>query len=201
MQSTYLKLDEIKNLRRKIRKARLALNCYELKKAEREALTYVLKLVRARGCQHIGLYLDAFGELPTRHLMIELIKRKKSVYLPLICSMNNSLHWQKISMQQLRNQRFALHKLGMKQAMQSRGVLSSQLDCMIMPLVIFDENGHRVGMGGGFYDRTLAKYPRKPIRVGYAHQFQKSELLLQVQKWDQSLDYICTPKMMKRFNR
>ncbi|SUG13349.1 putative ligase [Salmonella enterica subsp. arizonae] len=34
-----------------------------------------------------------------------------------------------------------------------------QLDVLVTPLVAFDEDGQRLGMGGGFYDRTLQNWP------------------------------------------
>ena len=46
----------------------------------------------------------------------------------------------------------------------------SGLDVLITPLVAFDESGQRLGMGGGFYDRTLQNWQQYGLHpVGYAH--------------------------------
>ena len=71
----------------------------------------------------------------------------------------------------------------------------NQIDYIFMPLVGFDPNGNRLGMGGGFYDRTLAKHQSQtvsPKLVGLAHDCQMVEQLPQ-QKWDIPLDLILTP--------
>ncbi|SUG45908.1 putative ligase [Salmonella enterica subsp. arizonae] len=54
----------------------------------------------------------------------------------------------------------------------------SQLDVLVTPLVAFDEDGQRLGMGGGFYDRTLQNWPSHGLTpVGYAHDCQRVEKL------------------------
>ena len=189
----FLDFDDIKQQRKQIRQHRRRLNRTALHHAERLTLTRLLQHPHIKFKQHIGIYLDAFGEVPTQQLMMTLFRQKKSVYLPLICPMNQALHWQKISLQQWRNQRFALHRLGMKQAMHHRGHCVSRLDTLILPLVLFDTAGHRVGMGGGFYDRTLARYPYQPYRIGLAHDFQKTRTIMQSQPWDQALHSAITP--------
>ncbi len=70
------------------------------------------------------------------------------------------------------------------------------LDLVLMPLVAFDADGNRLGMGKGYYDRTLKflrhrRHWRKPRLVGIAYEFQKLEQLPQ-QSWDIPLDAIVT---------
>ncbi len=68
-------------------------------------------------------------------------------------------------------------------------------DILLMPLVGFDERGNRLGMGGGFYDRTLAylnRHTARPLLVGLAHDCQQVDAL-PVQAWDIPLDRIVTP--------
>lgn len=66
-----------------------------------------------------------------------------------------------------------------------------RLDLIFMPLVGVDKNMRRLGMGGGFYDRTLAfKQGRpglKPTLIGVAHQCQKVDTL-PTNEWDIPLD-------------
>ena len=71
-----------------------------------------------------------------------------------------------------------------------------ELDFLLMPLVAFDEQGNRLGMGGGYYDRTLAKHyaekRAKPKLIGLAHDCQKVESL-PIEAWDVPLQQILTP--------
>lgn len=66
-------------------------------------------------------------------------------------------------------------------------------DAIFLPLVAFDPQGHRLGMGGGYYDRSLAallKGPR-PWLIGLGHDFQSTQL--EPKSWDVPLDAILTP--------
>ena len=65
------------------------------------------------------------------------------------------------------------------------------LDWLIMPCVAYDTRGHRLGMGGGYYDRALEKCtPMLPVRIGVAFNMQKT--MFEVDQWDQSFDWIVT---------
>src|SRR5687767_13746260 len=72
-----------------------------------------------------------------------------------------------------------------------------QLDLVLLPLVAFDRRGARLGMGGGFYDRTFAFLRvagrRKPRLVGLAHHFQEVAQLPR-EPWDVPLAAIVTER-------
>ena len=76
------------------------------------------------------------------------------------------------------------------------------MDLLFLPLVAFDTHGNRMGMGGGFYDRSLAFLQqknglKKPVLAGLAHEIQKVEQLL-TQNWDIPLDFVITEKQLYR---
>lgn len=194
-----LRLSAIAKLRTHTRRRRMQLSTSTLRQSEMKILTQIGKVAAIQQARHIGIYLDAFGEIPTRKLIIRLIKHHKYVYLPVICPMNRQLRWHKISLHHLRAQRFALHQLQMQQPMPNRAVAVSKLDIVLMPLVIFDAWGQRVGMGGGFYDRTLQQHPYRPLRIGLAHDFQYTADQLACQPWDQGLDQVLTPSRIYNF--
>ena len=65
-----------------------------------------------------------------------------------------------------------------------------QLDVIFTPLVAFDKQGNRLGMRGGFYDRTLQHWQQQRfIPVGLAHQCQQVDAL-PVESWDMPLERI-----------
>ena len=71
-----------------------------------------------------------------------------------------------------------------------------QLDVIFTPLVAFDKQGHRLGMGGGFYDRTLAPLQRAKTDtqvLGVAHNCQLATTSLSSEKWDIPMQKIITP--------
>ncbi|MFO8154171.1 MAG: 5-formyltetrahydrofolate cyclo-ligase [Thioalkalivibrio sp.] len=79
-----------------------------------------------------------------------------------------------------------------------------ELDVVLLPLVAFDSNGHRLGMGGGYYDRYFA--PRRlvgtprPRLIGIAHAFQQVPRL-ERQAWDVPLDGVITEGGLSWFRR
>ncbi len=68
-------------------------------------------------------------------------------------------------------------------------------EIIIMPLLAFDRRGHRLGYGGGYYDRTLRRLrgTRNVTAVGLAFAAQESDLL-PVTELDQQLDAVVTEK-------
>ncbi|RKG36356.1 5-formyltetrahydrofolate cyclo-ligase [Acinetobacter guerrae] len=188
-------------LRKQLRSQRRLLSFFDQKKAERKTLQRLRHTSHFQKSKKIGLYLHAFGEVHTQLLIEECYKFKKQVFFPMICNMNNQLMWVKVSRHQYRNKRFSHHPLGMKEPMASRGHHVSHLDLLVMPLLACDHKGTRIGMGGGFYDRTLASAPHKPFRLGLAHAFQLLDQTLTRQSWDQPLDALLTPDHLYRFKR
>jgi len=81
---------------------------------------------------------------------------------------------------------------------ESKIVKANSLDLVIMPLLAFDKRGNRLGMGGGFYDRSFAfkkEYTGNPILMGYAYSFQEVALL-NAEPWDIPLDMIATEESL-----
>ena len=69
----------------------------------------------------------------------------------------------------------------------------SRLDVILTPLVAFDSVGQRLGMGGGFYDRTLERWKNGgPYPIGLAHDCQHVDAL-PVEHWDVPLPQVITP--------
>ncbi|NUF24788.1 5-formyltetrahydrofolate cyclo-ligase, partial [Acinetobacter oleivorans] len=181
-------MNELSFIRKNLRSKRRSLSPLEQKKAQLNVLHHLNSLAIFHSSKKIGLYLHAFGEVHTDLIIKLCFQKNKQVYLPMICSMNQRLVWVKISRNQYLNRRFSHHPLGMKEPMATRGKHVSKLDLLLMPLLACDHYGTRIGMGGGYYDRTLASAKHKPYRLGVAHQFQFIEHTLKRQSWDQPLD-------------
>jgi len=68
------------------------------------------------------------------------------------------------------------------------------LALVVLPLVGFDDSGHRLGMGGGWYDRSFAfrrTQPAPPYLVGAGFALQKVQGGLSPEPWDVRLDAVC----------
>lgn len=78
----------------------------------------------------------------------------------------------------------------------SRLMEAAALDLVVVPLVGFDARCHRLGMGGGWYDRSFAfriKHSAPPWLVGAAFSTQRIDRL-PAQPWDVRLDAVCTER-------
>ena len=78
----------------------------------------------------------------------------------------------------------------------SEALDASELDLVLTPLVAFDDCGHRLGQGGGFYDRTFAfrhNQAAPPLLIGIAYAFQQRPRL-EPQPWDLKVDLVVTEK-------
>ncbi|WP_440055317.1 5-formyltetrahydrofolate cyclo-ligase [Pseudoalteromonas sp. T1lg65] len=143
----------------------------------------------------IGLYLHNDGELDTSQLIQALWLESHTVFVPIIHPFNpHNLLFQKYEKNSpMTSNRYAI--LEPKLNCTEVAPLAS-LDLLLMPLVAFDLNGNRLGMGGGYYDRTLAQHYQqqrsKPKLIGLAHDCQKVSCL-PVEAWDIPLQSILTP--------
>lgn len=71
---------------------------------------------------------------------------------------------------------------------------ATELALAVVPLVAFDADCHRIGMGGGWYDRTFAARvgnPGPPLLVGAAYEIQRVPRI-DPAPWDVRLDAVCT---------
>ncbi len=69
-----------------------------------------------------------------------------------------------------------------------------EVDVVILPVIAFDERGHRLGFGGGTYDKWLAS--SRAIKIGLAYQFARVPNTLPAEPHDQKLDLIITDQRL-----
>lgn len=188
-------------LRSQIKKQRRQTSIFQQRQSEQDCLNKLIRFNKFQHANKIGIYLHAFGEIYTHKIIEYAFQHGKEVYLPKVSPTRQALVWSKISLHQYRNQRFVKHRLGMLEPISARVLHISQLDFLIMPLLACDYLGTRIGMGGGFYDKTLARAPHKPYRLGLAHHFQFIQQPLPREKWDQPLDALLTPQQLYVFQR
>ena len=176
-------------LRQQIRKTRANLTALQQQQAEDSITQQALALIEERNAQHIALYLSFDGEISTDKLIKILWAQGKQVYLPVLHPFNpNHL----LFLRYLPDTPMLKNKFGIwEPKLNVQSVLPlEELDILFTPLVAFDKQGNRLGMGGGFYDRTLQNWRNSSfIPVGLAHQYQQVEQL-PTEAWDVPLHQI-----------
>ena len=184
-------------LRRMLRNARRALTPSEQRQAARGLYRQLAQHPLFRRAKHISLYLPTDGEIDPRLLLRAAQRRGKATYLPVLSAWpRTKMVFQRVRPgERLRPNRFRILEPRVN-ARRQRKVWA--LDLVLLPLVGFDDAGGRLGMGGGFYDRSLAYLARrqswrKPTLLGLAHECQKVDRLAQA-SWDVPLAGTVTNK-------
>ncbi|CAM3821376.1 5-formyltetrahydrofolate cyclo-ligase [Avibacterium endocarditidis] len=170
-------------IRQQIRQLRQSLSPAEQNLAEQKITQQALDLIEKKQAKHIGLYLSFDGEISTKQVIQQLWKKNIAVYLPILhpFSANNLLFLRYHPNSPLQKNKFGI----LEPKLDVRNVLpTNELDIIFTPLVAFDKQGNRLGMGGGFYDRTLQNWQQKNfLPIGLAHQCQQVDVL-PVESWD-----------------
>jgi len=145
--------------------------------------------VRAR---RVGAYWSNDGEIDPAPLLSAARARHKRVFLPV-------LRAQKLWFVEIRqDSRLTRNRFGIPEPeLRRRRIhLPWALHLLLVPLVGFDPDCNRLGMGGGFYDRTLGylrirRHWRRPRLIGLAHECQRLEAI-DTGPWDVPLDGVAT---------
>jgi 5-formyltetrahydrofolate cyclo-ligase len=161
---------------------------------------HFIKQKSYRNSRHIACYLANDGEIDPDPIIEHAWFMGKHVYLPVLSPLKNSLYFAPYQS----DSRLSINRFNIPEPVcrPSQWKSASELDLLLLPLVAFDPSGNRMGMGGGFYDRTLAylkhrQFWKKPTLVGLAHEIQKVSQL-EVRSWDIPLDLIMTEKRQYR---
>lgn len=149
----------------------------------------------------IAAYLSASGELDPSALFPLIHRSRKRLFLPVLRPHPQRKLWFLHYPEKgpLIENRFGIAEPPLKH---QHICLPWALDLIVVPLVAFDGRCNRLGMGGGFYDRTLAylrhrKRWRKPLLVGAAHECQRVDKIA-TNEWDIPLDLVITESRIYR---
>jgi len=184
-------------LRKRIRKQRKALPEQERRVAEQDAARNLLKLGAVLHAQRIATYLSVDGELDLEIAIIDSRVRRALIYAPVI--EKNTLRFAPLRDDtDLRD-----NALGIPEPITNTYIAPRHLDIVLTPLVAFDNDGTRIGMGGGHYDRCfkfLASCSSwlKPKLIGIGYEFQRVHDL-ERQSWDIPLWAAVTDRGIYRF--
>lgn len=188
-------------LRQTLRKARRAIPETQRRLAGRQLARLALHYHLISQHRRIGLYIPAKGEIDCLPLLNRTLWLKAACFLPIVphhrqkklwfSQLGNGPHW--------KNNRFGIPEYGH----QFQKIRASMLDVIFLPLLGFDLHGTRMGMGGGFYDSSLAfllrrKFWKRPKLIGLAFEAQRVDFLPR-DPWDVPLDAVLTEKQLYRF--
>lgn len=200
-QSTSQHAAQRQQLRQQLLQRRDALSDSAKQHAAKQLAEHCLQLPEVQQARAIGLYKSVRGELGTQALLNALLAQQKQLAVPvlhpftagnlLMLSYNANTQWV--------NNKFGIPEPRLRCP---DVVPLEQLDLLLIPLVGFDRHGNRLGMGGGFYDRTLARWHHGELPnlqvFGLAHDCQQVDPL-PAASWDVPLNGVITPSQLWRF--
>lgn len=181
------------HIRQRIRNTRQCLSPIEQQHCASRISARLFQLPEFQQAQHVALYMSFNNEVSTDLILKRALSLQKTCYLPTI-TQTHRLRFIKVDKESTLNKnRFGIFEPEITDKIMTAG----QLDLVLVPLVAFDEKGHRLGMGGGYYDRTfggMAPFDR-PCLVGLGYEFQRIKQL-PFSNLDASLDMIISEKRL-----
>lgn len=196
-----MKTNPKKTLRKQLRTARKALPFAYRQHAAKLALRQLIRSGLILKGRRWGVYLPLDEEFDALPLLNEALHRRKECFLPVTANR---------AAQPLRFARLdgrhdvTRNRYGIVEPYSRRLMNARWLDFLVVPLVGFDDQGRRLGMGGGYYDATLAFLRRrriwhKPFLIGLAFECQRVSKIPS-EPWDIRLNAILTEKGLSRFS-
>lgn len=138
-------------------------------------------------------YWAVRGELPLNLAVASLARREQHYFLPVLGATRQLRFAEYRTGTPLRGNRFGIPEPEVPpESLRTAG----GMDVILLPLLAFDRQGHRLGTGGGWYDSSLAflgsePRPARPLLVGIGYAFQEIEAV-PIEPWDIDLDYVAT---------
>ena len=144
--------------------------------------------------QHIAFYIGFKNEVSLSSLLEISVNLGKKCYLPAINAAQGTLEFRHyIPTEPLEKNSFGIFEPNGHQPCLS----PQELDLVFTPLVAWDHQGHRLGMGAGYYDKTFAfkknNVVSPPYLIGIAYECQQHPQL-EMKPWDVSLNAVMTEK-------
>jgi len=149
-----------------------------------KAINYIKK---QKNIKNIALYHPINNEVNLYSLHQFFEKNDYNIFLPKI--IQNNLEFGYFKKDNLTHN----HKI--PKIIEPINITNKIMDIVICPLVCFDKNNNRIGMGGGFYDILIEKSKKNNYHtkfIGIAYKEQYYDKLLPIEKFDQKLDLIIT---------
>ena len=136
---------------------------------------------------HLFLSISNKSEVDTGFLLTVLQGKDKHVVVPKITGPGELTHYLLTEDTRLKE-----NSWGVPEPVSGRAIDPLKLDVVFLPLLAFDELGHRVGYGGGYYDRFLAKCRGDAIKIGLSF-FGPEPVIGDLHAGDVRMDFCITP--------
>lgn len=144
----------------------------------------------------IGVYLPVGSEVQTDHIIRNALELDKTVLLPRVII--NELHFFIVEKHDYYHDSFDVNKFGIKEPKKTNMKLDF-IDLLIVPGIVFDSHGYRIGYGYGYYDKFMAEknFSRS---IGLAYDFQVMKNPIPKFEFDKKIDILITDDRIQVFD-
>lgn len=184
------------SIRKNILQKRLGLSKRQQQQANSTIIRKLQSSLAYENSTHIAFYMPINNEVDILPLLNYALECNKVCYLPVLHPLRKNALW---FVPFKLNDEFVINRFGIPEpirAKHNKRRSPRSLDLVLTPLIAFDENCNRIGMGSGFYDRTFSfkkNHHTKPQLIGLAYDMQKVKNTFP-QAWDIPLDVVVTEK-------
>lgn len=180
-------------IRRRGRDARIAMSPEQRANASEKIAEKVIHSSWFQRCKTIACYLPVPGEVDTSGIIARAWRMKKRVFAPVVEKTGRMMFREITAETTLFENSFGIYEPG-----DEASICPRKLDIVITPLVAYDSHNQRIGMGGGYFDRTFSflanrKAFLRPKLIGLAFACQKVEKIL-ANPWDIRLFTVISEK-------
>lgn len=183
-------MNEKNIIRKKYFNIRKRMKFEQIVNCSKEITEMFLNLDMVINSSKLLLYYSIRNEIITHELIKNLLMMEKEVYLPYISNDKKNIKIAQITnlLSDMQDGAF-----GIKEPVNKDNSDINKMDIIVVPGLIFDRNGYRIGYGGGYYDRLLGSLNNDITTIGLAYEdfLQDS---LPVENFDIPVDIIITEK-------
>ncbi len=193
-----------KQIRRQLRALRRSISPRDQRLHSRSISRLIARSPTFQNSRRVAFYLSTDGEIDLSSLIQRAGSAGKRCFLPVLRRRPGLSLW---FVQYDTNAKLIPNRFGICEPVlqQHKVAMPWGLDLILLPLVGFDLSGNRLGMGGGYYDRTLSYLRHRrhwitPLLIGVAHQCQKVDALI-ANPWDIPLNGVVTEDAFYAFDK
>jgi 5-formyltetrahydrofolate cyclo-ligase len=181
-----------RSLRRTMLAHRKSLSEAEFRSASYLIQEFFLETEEYRRAKRIVLYASIHNEVATERVVAAALQSGKTVAFPVVVHHGLAFH-EVDTLSSLKKGAFGI----MEPCTSGRCVAMEESDIFVLPGVVFDLKGHRIGYGKGYYDKALHRFEGQGKFVGFCYDFQLVDEIAK-EPHDVRMDMIITEKRLIR---
>ena len=170
----------------------------EMDQVEKKTASLFMDMFSELKIKKVSIYIPVHNEVPTKRIIQLIIGSKTECYLPVI---DQDLNNKKMEFAEFNHETALVkNKFNISEPISRTFENVLQLELVVMPLVAFDNEGFRLGMGKGYYDFTFgsSEINRKPLFWGLSYDFQKTDSCYP-EEHDLKMEAVICPSGVKKF--